>query len=170
MQRFLIVLVQLVLLTSFANAQSSVAVVKEFGLFGIWALDCSRPASPANAYVGFSLTTEGTVELRDSFEPDYDEMVYRVIDARRIGAFRLAMRQMLTADDRIVLETETLRTRDRIRNWLSRWRAGKHHRQERVPDEQGGCCRRDQRDAGRHRSQGIDNSGSLRALDRVEVR
>jgi hypothetical protein len=124
MRRFLIVVVQLVLLTSFANAQSSVAAVKEFGLFGTWALDCSQPPSPANAYVSFSLTTEGTVELRDSFGPDYDEMVYRVVDARRIGAFRLAMRQILTTDDRIMLETQTLRTRDRIRNWFSRFSDG----------------------------------------------
>ena len=124
MRTFLVLVVQLILLTSLANAQSSISAVKEFGLFGTWALDCSQPPGPANAYVSFTLTLEGTVELRDSFGPDYDEMVYRVVQAKRVGAFRLAMRQVLMTDERIVLETETLRTRDRIRNWSSRFSDG----------------------------------------------
>ena len=124
MRTFIAFALQLILLTSFANAQSSTAAVKEFGLFGTWALDCGQPPGPANAYVNFTLTSEGTVELRDSFGPDYDEMVYRVVEARRVGAFRLAMRQVLATDERIVLETETLRTRDRIRNWSSRFSDG----------------------------------------------
>jgi hypothetical protein len=102
----------------------SVSVVKEFGLFGTWAFDCTQPAGPANEHVSFALTSDGTVELRDSFGVDYDEMIYRVVEAKRVGAFRLAMHQVLTTDERIVLDTETLRTRDRIRNWSSRFSDG----------------------------------------------
>jgi hypothetical protein len=40
MRRFLVVMVQLLLLTSYANSQSPTEAAQEFGLFGIWALDC----------------------------------------------------------------------------------------------------------------------------------
>lgn len=124
MRKFLLVVIQLVLLTSVANSQSSVNAVKEFGLFGTWALDCSQPPGPGNAYALFALTAGGTVELRDSFGPDYDEMVYRIEDARRVGNFRLEMRQVLTTDDRVVLDTVMLKITGRIRNWSSRFADG----------------------------------------------
>lgn len=129
MRKFLVIIAQLLLFTSIANSQSTnsqspMGVVKEFGLFGIWAIDCSQPPSPENPYANFELTSEGAVEQRDSFGPDYDEMVYRIVEARRVGNFRLAMREVLTTDDRIVLETVALKAAGRIRNWSSRFADG----------------------------------------------
>jgi hypothetical protein len=120
MRKFPIIAIQLLLLTTFANAQSSTSIVKAFGLFGTWAYDCSQAPGPANAYAAFSLTSRGDIELRDDFGADYDEMIYRVVDAQRLSQFRLALRQVLTTDDRIVLDTVTLRAAGRIRNWSSR--------------------------------------------------
>jgi hypothetical protein len=124
MRRFPLVVAQLLLLTSLVHSQSPVGAVQEFGLIGTWALDCSRPPGPANAYANFALTPEGAVELRDDFGPDYDDMVYRIVEATRVGSFRLAMRQVLTTDDRIVLDTVTLKAAGRIRNWSSQFADG----------------------------------------------
>jgi hypothetical protein len=124
MRGFLAVSIQLLLLTTFANAQSAASIVKQFGLFGVWALDCSRAPGPGNAYATVALTADGDIELRDDFGPDYDQMIYRVVDAKRVGAFRLTLRQVLTTDDRIVLDTVTLRAAGRIRNWVSRFADG----------------------------------------------
>jgi hypothetical protein len=120
MRTIFFVAVQLLLLTGFANAQSAANVVAEFGLFGTWAIDCRQPPSPANAYANFSLTSQGAIELRDDFGPDFDDMIYRIVDAKRIGQFRLSLRQLLTTDDQIVLDTVMLRAAGRIRNWSSR--------------------------------------------------
>jgi hypothetical protein len=120
MRTIFFVAVQLLLLTGFADAQSAANVVKEFGLVGSWAIDCRQPPSPTNAYANFSLTSGGAIELRDDFGPDFDDMIYRIVDAKRIGQFRLSLRQLLTTDDQIVLDTVMLRAGGRIRNWSSR--------------------------------------------------
>jgi len=106
--------------TTFAAAQSPANAIKEFGLLGIWADDCSTSASPANQYAIFSLTSRGNIELRNDFGPDYDQMVYRIVDAQRLSHFRLALRELLTSDDQIVLNIVMMKTNDRIRVWSSR--------------------------------------------------
>jgi hypothetical protein len=120
MRTIFFVAFQLLLLTGLADAQSAANVVKEFGLVGSWAIDCRQPPSPTNAYANFSLTSGGAIELRDDFGPDFDDMIYRIVDAKRIGQFRLSLRQLLTTDDQIVLDTVMLRAGGRIRNWSSR--------------------------------------------------
>jgi hypothetical protein len=112
-------LVQSCLWTTFACAQSPASTIKEFGLLGTWADDCSATPSPANQYAIFSLTSRGNIELRNDFGPDYDEMVYRIADAQRLSHFRLALRQLLTSDDQIVLNTVMMKANDRIRVWSS---------------------------------------------------
>ena len=46
-------------------------------------------------------------------------MVYRILDAQRLSYFRLALRQLLTTDDQIALNTIMMKTNDRIRVWSS---------------------------------------------------
>jgi hypothetical protein len=48
-------------------------------------------------------------------------MVCRIVDATPVGSYRPAMREVLTSDDRIVLDTATLKGAGRIRNWSSRF-------------------------------------------------
>src|SRR5215470_10589997 len=97
------VLVQSSLWTTFACAQSPASTMKEFGLFGTWADDCGAAPSPANQYASFSLTSRGNIELRNDFGPDYDEMLHRIVDAQRLSHFGLALHQLLTSDDQVVL-------------------------------------------------------------------
>ena len=89
-------------------------------MLGTWADDCGAAHSPANQYATFSLTSRGNIELRNDFGPDYDQMVYRIVDAQRLSHFRLALRQLLTSDDQIVLSTVMMKANDRIRIWSSR--------------------------------------------------
>jgi hypothetical protein len=114
-----LVLLQLSLWTTLAEAQSPVSAVKQFGLLGTWAGDCSATPSPANQYTILSLTSRGNIELRNDFGPDYDQMVYRIVDAQRLSHFRLALRQLLTSDDQIILNTVMMKANDRIRVWSS---------------------------------------------------
>ncbi len=58
-------------------------------MLGSWADDCSAAPSPANQYAIFSLSSRGNIELRNDFGPDYDEMLYRIVDAKRLSHFRL---------------------------------------------------------------------------------
>jgi len=115
-----LVLLQLSLWTTLAGGQSPASAIKEFGLLGTWADDCSTTPSPANQYTVFSLSSRGTIELRNDFGPDYDQMVYSIVDAQRLSHFRLALRQLLTNDDQIALDTVMMKANDRIRVWSSR--------------------------------------------------
>ncbi len=112
--------VQSLLLTSFANAQSETSAVNDFGLLGKWAIECSRPPSPMNEHALFSLTSVGIVWVFNDFGPDYDGMVYRVADAKRVAPDKLSLRQVLASDEHIVLDIVMLKSNDRIRIWSSR--------------------------------------------------
>jgi hypothetical protein len=116
----LVLILQSSLWTTLAGAQSSASAIKEFGLLGTWADDCSAMPSPANQYAIFSLTSRGNIELRNDFGPDYDQMVYRIVDVRRLSHFRLALRQLLTTNDQILLNTIMMKANERIRVWSSR--------------------------------------------------
>jgi hypothetical protein len=120
MRLFLRAVAPLLLLTSLASAQSTTSAMKTFGLFGTWATDCGHDPGPQNEYSDFVVTSQGAVELHNDFGPDYDRMVYRVVEATRLSPFRLSLRLVLATDGRIVLDTVTLRSGGRIRNWSSR--------------------------------------------------
>jgi hypothetical protein len=124
-----IVFVQL-LSATFASAQSPTNAVKEFGLFGIWAGDCNANPSPANQYASFSVTSRGTIHLRNEFGPDYGDMVYRIVDAKRINQFQISLRQLLMTDDQVALDTVMLKAKDRIRIWSSRGADGSEYVQD----------------------------------------
>jgi hypothetical protein len=124
-----IVFVQSLSATS-ASAQSPTNAVKEFGLFGTWAGDCNANPSPANQYASFSVTSRGTIHLRNDFGPDYGDMVYRIVDARRIGQFQISLRQLLMTDDQVALDTVMMKAKDRIRIWSSRGADGSEYVQD----------------------------------------
>jgi hypothetical protein len=123
---FIVLLVQAIL----GHAQPLASTVKEFGLLGTWSDDCKAHPSPSNQYASFSVTSRGTVMLRNDFGPDYGEMVYRIVDVRRIGEFRISLRQLLTTDDQIALDIVMLKANDRIRIWSSRGADGSQYVQD----------------------------------------
>jgi len=112
--------IAILLLTSAAHAQSVAGAVQEFGLVGTWAVVCKELPSPQNEHASFSVSQSGAVRLRNDFGRDYDEMVYRIVSAKRAAPDRVALRQVLMNDSRIVLDTVMLKSDDRIRVWSSR--------------------------------------------------
>jgi len=115
----LAIFVQFPIWVAFASAQSPSSAVREFGLFGTWADDCNTNPSPLNQYASFSISSRGTIQLRNDFGPDYGDMIYRIVDAKRIGLFRISLRQLLTTDDQIALDTVMLKSGGLIRIWSS---------------------------------------------------
>jgi hypothetical protein len=105
---------------TFAFAQSAANTVEEFGLFGIWADDCKSGPSPSNQYASFSVTSRGIIQLHNDFGPDYGDMLYRIVGAKRIGKFRIWLRQLLITDDQVALDIVMLKSYDRTRVWSSR--------------------------------------------------
>ena len=60
----------------------------------------------------------------NDFGWDYDNMVYRIVEAERIGSERLALRQVLATDRNIVLDVVVWKVNERIRIWSSRVSSG----------------------------------------------
>jgi hypothetical protein len=114
-----ILLAQSLLWMPFASAQSPARIIRNFGLLGTWADNCRENAGPSNPYAIFSVTSRGTIELRNDFGPDYEDMLYRIVDARPIGHFRLSLRQLLVTDDQIALDNVMMKAADKIRVWSS---------------------------------------------------
>jgi hypothetical protein len=120
MRKALFCAAHVLLLTSFAQAQSPTNIIEEFGLLGAWAVDCEQSPSPTNEHSMFSITSVGTVQLRNDFGISYDEMVYRIIAANRQGPDKLSLRQVLTTDVAIVLDVVLVKADEKIRVWSSR--------------------------------------------------
>jgi hypothetical protein len=121
---------QFVISINFVLSQSPASAVEEFGLFGIWADDCRLAPSPSNQYASFSVTSGGIIQLHNDFGPDYGDMLYRIVNAKRIGQFRISLRQLLTTDDQIALDNVLLKSYDRIRVWSSRGADGSEYVQD----------------------------------------
>jgi hypothetical protein len=109
------ILIQSALWITTACAQFATGTVRDCGLFATWSDDCATPPSLIKPYAIFSLTSGGNVELRNDFGPSYDEMVYRIVDAQRLSHLRLPLRQLLTTDHPIALNTIVMKANDRIR-------------------------------------------------------
>src|SRR5258705_2972177 len=104
MRKFLFCLVQSLLLISVAdisvaNAQPAPRALRDFDLLGRWAVECTRPASPMNEHSLFSLTSVGAPWVLNDFGPDYDAMVYRIVDARPVEPDQISLRQTLASHD-----------------------------------------------------------------------
>jgi hypothetical protein len=67
------------------------AVLRNAGLFGTWAVDCSAPAAPANPHVTVLIADAGAVVERHELGPDYEVNDYRVIDAKRLSPVRVSV-------------------------------------------------------------------------------
>jgi len=113
-------MVQSLLLIGFANAQPITRALQDFDLLGRWAIECTKPASPMNEHSLFSLTSLGGAWVLNDFGPDYDGMVYRIVDAKRVAPDKLSLRQVLMTDDSIVLDVVMIKDGERVRIWSSR--------------------------------------------------
>jgi hypothetical protein len=117
----------LIVVASLAWAQAPNGAVKEFGLLGTWADNCNAQPGPSNQHATFSVTSRGTVMLRNDFGPVYGDMIYRIVEATRLSQFRLSLRQVLTSDAEVALDTVMLKTNARVRIWSSRGVDGRQY-------------------------------------------
>jgi hypothetical protein len=125
-----VIFAQFVVSITYAFSQSPTSAIKEFGLLGIWADDCRLSPSPSNQHASFSVTSRGIIQLHNDFGPDYGDMLYRIVDAKRVGRFRISLRQLLTTDDQVALDMVILKSNDRIRVWSSRGAEGSEYVQD----------------------------------------
>jgi hypothetical protein len=120
MRTLVLCLIQFLSLAPFAQAQSTTRAVEDFHLLGVWAIDCYRNPAPRNEHATFTKTNADEIQLVNDFGVDYDNMVYRVVAAQRVGDDRLSLRQVLTTDGKIVLDVVLWKINDRLRTWSSR--------------------------------------------------
>jgi hypothetical protein len=64
---------------------------KQFDLFGQWAPDCNRPATPANPHVSITMPSEGLVLEEHDLGADFARNYYSVLAAARISETRLSV-------------------------------------------------------------------------------
>jgi hypothetical protein len=69
-----------------ANADSVDQLFEQFGLFGSWAPDCSRPATPSNPHVSITTPSSGLVLEDHNLGPDFSVNRYSVLSAERVSA------------------------------------------------------------------------------------
>jgi hypothetical protein len=120
MRTILFCTIHVLLMTVCALAQSATTTVQDFGLVGKWAIECSRPASPANEHALYAVTSTGLIWVMNDFGPEYDGMVYHVVRAERVSPDKLALRQVLASDETVVLDIVMVKDNEKIRVWSSR--------------------------------------------------
>jgi hypothetical protein len=80
---------------------------KQLDLFGAWASDCARAASPANPHVSITEPSEGVVVETHDIGPGYDANQYSVLSAQQMPGDRLQV-DMLFQPGSQVEERQTL--------------------------------------------------------------
>jgi hypothetical protein len=107
------------LLPSLAHAQAASGAIREFGLLGTWAGECSQAASPANNHATYAAAASGAIQLRYQSGEGYEESIYDIVEAKLIAPDRLSMRQVLAGNDKVTLDIVLMKEKDRIRIWSS---------------------------------------------------
>ncbi len=74
-------------------------VFRALGLFGTWAVDCGRPASPQNAYVSDFVDANGTVVEDHHLGAKYAVNHYRVLSAIRLSSTKVSLDVMFRPGD-----------------------------------------------------------------------
>ena len=78
------------ILVSFTACNSAAAasveeLFQQFGLFGTWAADCSKPATPANPRVSITTPSAGLVLEDHNLGPDFAVNRYSIVSAERLS-------------------------------------------------------------------------------------
>ena len=89
-----VAMVAFLLSTTYAAAvepPSTEEVFRQFDLFGTWAVDCGRPASPQNPYVSDVLQDAGAVVEEHHLGANYAVNRYKVLSAERLSATQVSL-------------------------------------------------------------------------------
>jgi hypothetical protein len=113
------VLAVLALSSGEARASDISALFKDYGLFGTWAVDCKTGASPDNPHVTVSETEPGRIVERHDLGPRYGANAYRMLDAHRVSATRIAIETAFQPDSEAEQKQElVLSVRDGTRRTM----------------------------------------------------
>jgi hypothetical protein len=74
-----------------ANAESVDQLFQQFGLFGTWATDCGRPATPSNPHVSITTPSAGLVLEDHNLGPDFSVNRYSVLSAEKLSASSISV-------------------------------------------------------------------------------
>jgi hypothetical protein len=108
-----------VLLPALAHSQSAADAMREFGLIGTWAATCAEDASPTNNHATYLVTAAGALQLRYQSGADFEDSVYDIREAKMLAPDRLSLRQILTSNERVILDIVLVKENDKIRIWSS---------------------------------------------------
>ena len=115
-----------IVMPALASAQSARDVLREFGMLGTWATDCSRPSGEDNFYTIYAGMTDGRVRRTYYNTPDrlkpYNE--YIVTRAIRLPADQLSYRQE-GAVDHDKIDVVLLKDGNKYKIWSSVTEEGK---------------------------------------------
>jgi hypothetical protein len=117
--RWLPLAVSIALAASPACAQSLDATLREFGLLGTWARDCSVAPNPLHPHAIYTAEPSGRAAM--SYEPGATapRSAYAILSAERVADDTLLLREEWL-DDHSRLEVTLRRYRGKVKVWLSR--------------------------------------------------
>lgn len=72
--------------SSSVNAGSVDELFQQYNLFGTWAADCSKPATPSNPRVSITTPSAGLVLEDHNLGPDFSMNRYSVLSAEKVSA------------------------------------------------------------------------------------
>ncbi len=67
-------------------------VFKQFGLFGVWALDCAKGAAPDNPHVRVTMPSPGLVFEEHDLGPGYAVNRYSILSAEGLSQTRVSVK------------------------------------------------------------------------------
>lgn len=77
-----------------AKPETLEELFKQYDLFGAWASDCTRPATPDNPHVNIASPAEGLVIEVHDIGPGFDVNQYSVLTAKPISSDRLTVEML----------------------------------------------------------------------------
>jgi hypothetical protein len=92
--------------------------LRQFGLLGTWAVDCARPAGPADEHSIYAVSASGEATLSYARGGPYRDIVYGIRTADPVAPDRLAL-QVLHMPDRTPVDLVLLKEGGSLRVWSS---------------------------------------------------
>jgi hypothetical protein len=138
MRKLCLYLAIFLILPSLAPAETPTEALRGFSLLGTWASECGESASPTNSHATYLVTPSDGIQLKSAFGAGYEDSIYDVQDAKRIGPDKLSLRQVLLGNDHVTLDIVLLKDNDRIRIWSSLFPDGTALVEDGVMASQGG--------------------------------
>lgn len=74
-----------------AKAPSTAEVLRQFGLFGNWAVNCQRPAAADNPHVSDRVLSPGVIMERQDLGPDNVVNRYSVLSAKSLSKTEVSL-------------------------------------------------------------------------------